>query len=85
MSFSQACTSLEATRAILFQRTQLLAALVDSGLEGVYALFRASILVSGALLKNSLLSAALNFMFLKYFMKSWTACLTRAIWCARLS
>jgi len=51
MSFSQACTTLEATRAILFQRTQLLAALVDSGLEGVYALFRASILVSGALLK----------------------------------
>jgi len=34
MSFSQACTTLEATRAMLFRTTQLLAAVVDSGLEG---------------------------------------------------
>jgi hypothetical protein len=52
MSFSQVCTTLEVTRAILFQRTQLLAAMVDSGLEGVvYALFRTFILVNGTLLK----------------------------------
>jgi len=34
MSFGQASTTLEVTRAILFQRTQLLAAVVDSGLDG---------------------------------------------------